>query len=189
MIESSSPADILFLLTHPVIERLLAAKRLSTVSTMNMFPILKWPQVDGNNEFWVYYSFYNFKLVNEKQFTQIINRPFPHPFRNFYVSSPFSFYYNSPFFFQLLSSFSSILSFVMFYYLFSVPLSFFNMFLYFSPPFFCYVSLSFSVSLSYLGLKTTTTSALAMQLMISSHQSPPSQILSNIMLIQIRMDF
>lgn len=59
MIESASTADITFWLIHPVIERLLAAKRLTTVTKMGDTEFSKWNVVDGSNETWLAYSYYN----------------------------------------------------------------------------------------------------------------------------------
>jgi len=59
MIESASTADISFWMIHPVIERLLAAKRLPTVTKMGSKEFNKWAVVDGSAETWLEYSFYN----------------------------------------------------------------------------------------------------------------------------------
>ena len=59
MIESASTADIIFWLVHPVIERLLSAKRLEGVSAMAGNEFVKWPVVDGSNETWLTYSYYD----------------------------------------------------------------------------------------------------------------------------------
>jgi len=59
MVESASTADVLFWMIHPVIERLLAAKRLRGVNNMagNLFS--KWEVVDGSAETFYEYSFYS----------------------------------------------------------------------------------------------------------------------------------
>ena len=57
MLEAASPADILFWMIHPAIERLLSAKRLSTVSLMgNIKTIPKW---DVTSEVWMSFSYYS----------------------------------------------------------------------------------------------------------------------------------
>ena len=61
MIESASTADVLFWMIHPAIERLLAAKRLPDVTTMNGFAFGQWPDVSGHNESWLQYSYYDLK--------------------------------------------------------------------------------------------------------------------------------
>ena len=48
MIESSSPADPLFWMVHPVLERLLSAKRLPGVTTMGSKEFYKWPYIGGS---------------------------------------------------------------------------------------------------------------------------------------------
>jgi hypothetical protein len=58
MIESASTADIFFWMIHPVIERLLSAKRLPGVTTMSKYSVYKWPQ-DPSEEDWLSYSYYN----------------------------------------------------------------------------------------------------------------------------------
>jgi hypothetical protein len=62
MIESSSPADPLFWMIHPVIERLLSAKRLPDVKTMGSKAFYKWEDMGGTSEHWVSYSFYDLGL-------------------------------------------------------------------------------------------------------------------------------
>ncbi len=75
MIESSSPADPLFWLVHPVIERLLTAKRLPDVTSMGGTgtgagagveagvgggkEVYKWTEIGGASEHWVAYSYYD----------------------------------------------------------------------------------------------------------------------------------
>jgi len=59
MIESASTADIVFWMIHPVIERLLVAKRLPTVTKMGSQEFNKWSVVDGSAETWLEYSYYN----------------------------------------------------------------------------------------------------------------------------------
>lgn len=59
MIESASPADIMFWIIHPVIERLLSAKRLPGVTKMGQTEFYKWADVDGSEETWLTYSYYN----------------------------------------------------------------------------------------------------------------------------------
>ena len=61
MIESASTADVLFWMIHPSIERLLAAKRLPDVTSMNGFAFAQWPDVSGRNESWLQYSYYDLK--------------------------------------------------------------------------------------------------------------------------------
>lgn len=56
MLEAASPADIMFWMIHPAIERLLAAKRLSTVHTFGGKEISKW---DASSEVWMAYSYYS----------------------------------------------------------------------------------------------------------------------------------
>ena len=57
MLESASPADILFWMIHPVIERLLAAKRVDGVDHFGTTEYTKWK--DPNSEEWLQYSFYS----------------------------------------------------------------------------------------------------------------------------------
>ena len=67
MIESASTADPLFWLTHPVIERLLSAKRLETVTKMGTQSFDNWKQFNGNNETWLEYSYYTFGLGKSRE--------------------------------------------------------------------------------------------------------------------------
>jgi len=60
MIEAASPIDIPFWVIHPTLERILAAKRLSSVSSMASAPFSKWPSVDGSGETWLDYSDYSY---------------------------------------------------------------------------------------------------------------------------------
>jgi hypothetical protein len=60
MIESSSPADIIFWLIHPGIDRMLSAKRLPTPNVMGDTNYVKWPVVDGSAESWYAFSPYTF---------------------------------------------------------------------------------------------------------------------------------
>jgi hypothetical protein len=60
MIESASPIDIAFWVIHPTLERLLAAKRLTTISTIASNPFVKWPSIDGSGEDWLEYSDYSY---------------------------------------------------------------------------------------------------------------------------------
>jgi hypothetical protein len=69
MIESSSPADIIFWLIHPSIERMLAAKRLPTVTAMGNTEFTKWDVVDGSNETWLEYSPYTFEAGENGYYT------------------------------------------------------------------------------------------------------------------------
>jgi Common central domain of tyrosinase len=59
MLESASPADILFWVIHPTIERLLQAKRLYTVSQIGNTSFTKWSK--PQQETWLQYSFYDLK--------------------------------------------------------------------------------------------------------------------------------
>ena len=59
MLESASPADILFWVIHPTIERLLQAKRLNTVSQIGNTSFTKWSK--PQQETWLQYSFYDLK--------------------------------------------------------------------------------------------------------------------------------
>ncbi len=61
MMHSGSPADIMFWMIHPVIERLLAAKRLTTVTDMGGVKFNKWDvdAVDATSDSWLSYSSYN----------------------------------------------------------------------------------------------------------------------------------
>ena len=61
MIESASTADIMFWLTHPVIERMLSAKRLPDVTLMGTQEFSKWSTPDGSDETWLEYSYYTFE--------------------------------------------------------------------------------------------------------------------------------
>ncbi len=47
MLHSGSPADVLFWMAHPIIERLLAAKRVSGVETMGGVRFVKWDEQVG----------------------------------------------------------------------------------------------------------------------------------------------
>jgi hypothetical protein len=58
MIESASTADVLFWMIHPAIERLLAAKRLPDVTSMNGHVFTPW-STSGKNESWLRYSYYD----------------------------------------------------------------------------------------------------------------------------------
>lgn len=60
MLESSSPADILFWVIHLGVDRMLAAKRLPGVSVMGDTDFVKWGVVDGSNESWLDWSYYTF---------------------------------------------------------------------------------------------------------------------------------
>ena len=59
MLESSSPADILFWVIHLGVDRMLAAKRLPGVTSMGGSEIVKWAPVDGSNETWLDWSYYH----------------------------------------------------------------------------------------------------------------------------------
>ena len=72
MIESASTADPLFWLTHPVIERLLSAKRLPGVGQMGDATFDNWSTgFDGNSETWLEFSFYSFKKGENKGFPEM----------------------------------------------------------------------------------------------------------------------
>jgi len=59
MLHAGSPADILFWVIHPTIERVLGAKRMSSVTTMGSAPFAKWDSsVDSDKTNWVEYSHY-----------------------------------------------------------------------------------------------------------------------------------
>jgi hypothetical protein len=60
MIESASSADPLFWFIHPVLERLLQAKRNSGVSTIGSTTFSKWGDVDGNEQEFMEWSLYSF---------------------------------------------------------------------------------------------------------------------------------
>ncbi len=62
MIESSSPQDPLFWMIHTVIERMLSAKRLPTVTQMGTKAVQKWEFMGGASEHWVAYSYYDLGL-------------------------------------------------------------------------------------------------------------------------------
>ena len=55
MLEAASPADIMFWMIHPAIERMLAAKRLKGVRYFGNMPMTKW---DETEEQWLEYSYY-----------------------------------------------------------------------------------------------------------------------------------
>ena len=60
MIEAASPADIIFWVLHPTIERLLAAKRVNDNSyTFGGTPFKRFSVTDGSNETWYSYSYYS----------------------------------------------------------------------------------------------------------------------------------
>jgi hypothetical protein len=60
MLHSGSPADIMFWIIHPVIERMLAAKRVRGVDTMGTTKFVKWgPEMDTVKDNWLSYSYYN----------------------------------------------------------------------------------------------------------------------------------
>jgi hypothetical protein len=61
MVESASTADPIFWFIHPTIERLLAAKRLPGVTHIGDQEFSKWQVVDGSEESFLEYSYYNFK--------------------------------------------------------------------------------------------------------------------------------
>jgi hypothetical protein len=58
MLEAASPADPTFWVIHPTIDRLLSAKRLTTITDMNGVEFQKWASVDGSGEEWLSYSYY-----------------------------------------------------------------------------------------------------------------------------------
>ena len=58
MIESASTADPLFWLIHPVIERLVSAKRLPNVTSMGSLTFSKWDSISESD--WLEYSYYSF---------------------------------------------------------------------------------------------------------------------------------
>jgi len=58
MVESASTADIIFWMIHPVIERLLAAKRLPAVNSMAGHLFSKWADLDGSEETFLEFSYY-----------------------------------------------------------------------------------------------------------------------------------
>jgi hypothetical protein len=60
MVESASTADPLFWYIHPVIERLLQAKRLPDVTSMGSQSFSKWDDYAGNSQSFKEYSFYSF---------------------------------------------------------------------------------------------------------------------------------
>ena len=68
MVESASPSDILFWVIHPTIERLLSAKRLSTVSSMGSEEFVKWNSSDGSEEEWLSYSYYSLEAGENAYF-------------------------------------------------------------------------------------------------------------------------
>jgi hypothetical protein len=68
MIESASPADPMFWIIHPAIERMLQAKRLPGVTNMGGTEFYKWPVVDGSNETWLQYSYYTFEAGSNPNF-------------------------------------------------------------------------------------------------------------------------
>lgn len=57
MLEAASPADIMFWVIHPTIERLLFAKRIPGVTKMGPKSFSKW-ETDGSGEEWLSYSYY-----------------------------------------------------------------------------------------------------------------------------------
>lgn len=61
MVESASTADPIFWFIHPVIERLLQAKRLPGVTDMGGFEFSKWDTVDGSDQEFYEYSYYSFE--------------------------------------------------------------------------------------------------------------------------------
>ena len=58
MIESSSPADIVFWLVHPALDRMLVAKRLPAVRLMGDTEFVKWAVPDGSTEDWLEWTPY-----------------------------------------------------------------------------------------------------------------------------------
>lgn len=70
MIESSSPADIVFWVVHPGIDRMLSAKRLPGVTDMGGTPFYKWTVVDGSNETWLEWSYYTFEAGVNQQYPE-----------------------------------------------------------------------------------------------------------------------
>lgn len=73
MVESASTADPLFWYIHPVIERLLQAKRLQGVNMMGAKEFSKWDDVSGNDQTFKEYSFYSFEAgvmpFHEEEYT------------------------------------------------------------------------------------------------------------------------
>eukprot|EP01034_Spumella_vulgaris_P025775 gene25775-32266_t len=70
MLEAASPADPLFWMIHTVLERLLAAKRLTTVTSMGGNSFTKWKGSMGTVESsWLSSSYYNFKKGMNKWYT------------------------------------------------------------------------------------------------------------------------
>lgn len=69
MLESASPADITFWVIHPTIDRLLTAKRLTTVTSMGTVDFAKWASVDGLEEAWLSYSYYSLEENENEYYT------------------------------------------------------------------------------------------------------------------------
>eukprot|EP01034_Spumella_vulgaris_P025774 gene25774-32265_t len=67
MLHSGSPADIMFWIIHPVIERLLAAKRVQHVERMGDQQFVKWDYtMDTNKDNWLSWSYYNLEAGANK---------------------------------------------------------------------------------------------------------------------------
>ena len=58
MIEAASPADILFWVIHPTIERILSAKRVEADVDFGGTSFYRWPVINGSAETWFSYSYY-----------------------------------------------------------------------------------------------------------------------------------
>jgi len=56
MLEAASPADIMFWMIHPAVERLLAAKRVTTKTVMGNQKVTEWR---GQEEEWMAFSYYS----------------------------------------------------------------------------------------------------------------------------------
>jgi len=71
MLEAASPADVMFWMIHTVIERLLQAKRLDTVSSMGGTEFYKWSGPMGKlQSSWNTESYYNLKKGQNKWYNK-----------------------------------------------------------------------------------------------------------------------
>lgn len=70
MIESASTADVLFWMIHPVMERLLAAKRMKGVNDMAGSVFSEWEVIDGSEETFLEYSYYSLETGQNKYYPE-----------------------------------------------------------------------------------------------------------------------
>lgn len=70
MLEAASPADIIFWVIHPTIERVLAAKRVEAGVTFGNTAFTRFDTIDGSEEEWYSYSYYSLEEGENKYYTE-----------------------------------------------------------------------------------------------------------------------